>query len=113
MYKAINIQDGTDIVILDSRWKDAVDSLRSLDRQGVLLCQGCKQPLRLRAGEVRRWHFAHKHLANCSYGHESPELLNARAVLYEWLVTKFGEKVTIEKKVDGGHFSRPVDCWVE
>jgi hypothetical protein len=39
--------------------------------------------------------------------------LNARAVLYEWLVGKFGEKVTIEKKVDGGHFSRPIDCWVE
>jgi len=107
------MQDGTDIVILDSRWKDAVDSLRSLDRQGALLCQGCKQPLRLRAGEVRRWHFAHKHLENCGYGHESPELLNARAILYEWLVGKFGKKVTIEKKVDDTRFSRPIDCWVE
>jgi hypothetical protein len=52
-------------------------------------------------------------LLTCTYGRESPVLLTARAVLYEWLVSKFGEKVTVEKKVDETYFSRPVDCWVE
>jgi hypothetical protein len=59
------------------------------------------------------WHFAHKHLANCSYEQGSPVLLSARAALYEWLVTKFGEGVTIEKALDENNLSRPVDCWVE
>lgn len=33
--------------------------------------------------------------------------------MYEWLVTKFGEQVTVEKKVDETSFSRPVDCGVQ
>ena len=113
MYKAINIRDGSDVILLDSRWSDALDSLRSLDRQDTLICQGCKQPLRVRAGEVRRRHFAHKHLRNCNHGHDSPELLNARAVLYEWLVVKSGGKVEIEKEICNDHSLRPADCWIE
>lgn len=111
MFKAINLLSGKDVVILDQA--GALDELRSLDKQDLMVCQGCKQPVRVRAGEIRRWHFAHKHLIDCTYGHESTELLNARAVLYEWLVTKYGEKVTIEKKLDDAHVHRPVDCWVE
>ena len=113
MYKAINTRDGTAIITLDPRWANALDFLRSLDAQDLLVCQRCWQPLRVRAGQVKRWHFAHKHLLNCPYGHESPELLDARAVLYEWLATKFGDKVIIEKTIDSTHFERPIDCWIE
>jgi len=113
MYKAINIQDGTSITILDPRWVSAINYLRGLDAQDLLVCQRCKQPMRIRAGEVRRWHFAHKHLLNCPYGQESLALLDARAVLYEWLVSKFGDQVTIEKHVNAAEFERPIDCWVE
>jgi hypothetical protein len=113
MYKAVQVQEGREIVILDSYWAKGIEHLRALDQHDLLVCQGCKQPVRVRAGDIRRWHFAHKQLLTCTYGRESPVLLTARAVLYEWLVSKFGEKVTVEKKVDETYFSRPVDCWVE
>ena len=113
MYKAVNVQNGQDIIILHPRWARAISELRSLDHQDILVCQGCRQPVRVRAGGTRLWHFAHKHLANCSYEQGSPALLGARAALYEWLTTKFGESVTLEKTLDANHFPRPVDCWVE
>jgi hypothetical protein len=113
MYKAVNIQDGQELNLLDSRWEQGIEALRALDQHDLLVCQGCKQAVRVRAGEIRRWHFAHKELLTCAYGRESPALLQARAVLYAWLVTKFGDKVTVEKQVDDPAFSRPVDCWVE
>ena len=112
MYKALDIRDNTEIVILDVKWLRAINQLREFDRQDFLVCQGCKQPVRVRAGEQRRKHFAHKHLENCDYADESAVLRNARAVLYEWLVSKFGKNVTIEKKIDGIDLFRPIDCWV-
>jgi hypothetical protein len=112
MYKALDIRDNTEVVILDPKWLRVINQLREIDRQNFLVCQGCKQPVRVRAGEQRREHFAHKHLENCEYADESDVLRNARAVLYEWLVSKFGEKVAIEKKVEGIELFRPIDCWV-
>ncbi len=113
MYKALDIRDNTEVVILEPKWLRAINQLREFDHQGFLVCQGCKQPVRVRAGEQRREHFAHKHLENCTYADESAILRNARAVLYKWLVSKFGESVTIEKKVDGVDLFRPIDCWVK
>jgi hypothetical protein len=111
MYKAIDRLNNREVVIIDPKWADAIESLRAMDRQDILLCQGCNQPVRVRAGEERRHHFAHKHLRNCNYADESLALREARAVLYQWLVGKFGDHVTIEKKDDA--FFRPIDCWVE
>ena len=113
MFRATNKTTGEDIIILDEIWEQKVEYLRSLDKENVIVCPGCQQPVRVRAGKFRRWHFAHKHLQNCPYGYESPALLNARAVLYKWLVTKFGEKVSIEKKLGDEYLPRHVDCLVE
>jgi hypothetical protein len=113
MYKALDTRSNTEIIILDPEWSQAIPRLRELDHQDLLVCQGCMQPVRVRAGERYRTHFAHKHLQNCDYVAESPVLRNARAVLYEWLVSKFGAAVTIEKKVETLNLFRPVDCWVE
>lgn len=113
MYKAIHNETGEEIIILHPRWRERIDALRELDQADQLVCQGCRQPLRVKAGRLRRPHFAHKHLQACTYGRESPELLNARAVLYEWLHRQFGEQVTVEKPLDGADLPRPVDCWVD
>ncbi len=113
MFKAINTTDESDIIILDPKWEGAAETLRILDRRDVIVCQECRQPVRLRAGEVRRPHFAHKHQVNCTLESESPEILNARAVLYEKLRTVFGTAVTVEKKLDTERLCRFVDCWVE
>ncbi len=110
MFKALHKPGGEEIVILDPSWRRRLDTLRLFDARDELLCQGCLQPVRVRAGDVKRWHFAHKHLQNCPYEFESPALLQCRAVLYEWLVSLLGEDmVTLEKQAT---LPRPVDCWV-
>ncbi len=113
MFKAFNLLDGNEVVILDPKWLRDIENLRVMARQDFLICQGCNQPVGVRAGQERRPHFAHKHLGNCTYVEESQALRNARAVLYEWLVGKFSDNVTIEKKIDSGAFPRPIDCWVQ
>lgn len=113
MYKAIHAVTGEEVIILHPRWRAKVDQLRGLDHGDLLVCQSCRQPMRVKAGRVKRPHFAHKHLKACSYGTESPEILQARAVLYEWLFKWFGDGVTVEKQMEGVQLPRPVDCWVE
>lgn len=114
MFKALNTQTGKEVIILDREWMERLNHLRALDRKDKLVCPECKQPVRVRAGRVKRWHFAHKHLRDCPLGKESPEILQARALLYQWLVSKFeAAHVTLEKKLDRDFLPRPVDCWVE
>jgi hypothetical protein len=114
MYKAINQKSNEEIVILDPSWdRENISVLRGWDQKDLLVCQECQQPVRVRAGQVRIWHFAHKHLNNCPAGNESPQLLQARVILYRWLVSKYGsERVTLEKKLPETGLPRPVDCWV-
>jgi Competence protein CoiA-like family len=114
MFKAFNRENKKDVILLDPFWIERLDHLRSLDDRDALVCPGCLQPVRVRAGRTRRWHFAHKHLENCPFEQTSPELLAARAVLYGWLVAKFNPaSVTIEKILPESGLSRPIDCWVE
>ena len=114
MFKALDARNDTEIIILDLLLDKEKEELRELSRQDILICQGCRQSVRVRSGAVYRTHFAHKHKEHCEFVDESHELREARAVLYEWLVSKFGkENVTIEKKIDGLDLYRPVDCWVE
>lgn len=113
VFKAVHHTSGDEIILLDRRWAEGLDALRVQGRSDELVCQGCRFPVRVRAGKINRWHFAHKQLRNCHYGGESPELLLARAVLYRKLQEKFGDRVTLEKQLDVTPFPRPVDCWVE
>jgi competence CoiA-like predicted nuclease len=107
MFKSFNIQDGNEVIILDPKWLQDIDKLRVMARQDFLICQGCNQSVGVRAGQERRPHFAHKNLGDCTYVEESQALRNSRAVLYEWLVGKFGDNVTIEKKIDSEASPRP------
>jgi hypothetical protein len=114
MYKAYNLETKKDVILLDPFWAGQLGRLRAMDDRDALVCPGCLQPVRVRAGRTRRWHFAHKHLENCPFEQASPELLATRAVLYSWLLTKFEpEAVTIEKALPESVLPRPVDCWVE
>ncbi len=114
MYKAYNQETKQDVILLDPSWIGRLDDLRTLDKRDALVCPGCLQPVRIRAGRTRRRHFAHKHLQNCPFEQASPELLAARAGLYGWLVAQFGSgKVSLEKALPQSALSRPIDCWVE
>jgi len=112
MFQALNLQTHEAVNLLQARWKSALlQDLRLLDDADLLACPGCRQPVRVRAGTLRRWHFAHKHLANCPFERESPLLLEMRACLYDWLVAQFGEAcVAIEYPLSGA--PRPVDACV-
>ena len=99
-------------MILAPVWRSRLGELRTLDHAGALVCPGCRQPVRLRAGIFRRGHFAHKHLANCPLANQSPDLLHCRAALYEWLMEHFDpQAITLEKNLPG--LPRPLDAWVE
>ena len=115
MFKAIHTRDNQEIIILDPAWEDAtqLNVLRDQDHRDLLICQECRQPVRVRAGEERQWHFAHKQRQNCIYQSESATLLYARATLYRWLVEKFGaDQVALEQKMEDLDFPRPIDVWV-
>ncbi len=114
MYKVLHQPSRQEIIILDARWIQQIEYLRNLDKQDALVCPRCEQPVRVRAGKIKRWHFAHKHLANCPFEKESLILLKTRAVLYSWLTGKFEiDQVTIEKQLSELPFQRHVDCWVK
>lgn len=113
MFKALDRQNQVEIILLAEKWRTRLEELRALDHADALLCQECLQPVRLRAGAVKRWHFAHKHANNCPYERESPELLEARAMLYRRLVEEFGEQASLERRVGNGALPRAVDCWVD
>ena len=114
MLKCINANSSEFIVILDPHWRGHLSELRELDIQDRLVCPSCHQPVRTRAGKIKRWHFAHKHLQNCPFQNESLLLLQTRAALYEWLLDHYGaDKVTVEKIMPDLPFPRHIDCWVE
>lgn len=110
-FKALNIKTGESIVILDPIWERKQAELRALSSRDELVCLGCREPMTTRLGHTRRWHFAHKHLKNCPYTAESPELIDTRAALYRWLISKPGVHVEIEQPFEG--LPRYVDCYVE
>jgi hypothetical protein len=113
MFKAIDRRDDAEIILADDVTDEDIPGLRLLDRQDILICQGCRQPVRIRAGDIRVWHFAHKNRELCPYGGESYSVLRARRVLYRRLKKEFGDKVEVEKQVAGVGLPHPVDCWIE
>ena len=114
MLKCINQASKEVIIILNPYWKNRLSELKNLDIQNQLVCPVCSQPVRIRTGKVRIWHFAHKHLQNCPLQFESPLLLQTRAILYEWLLNYFSiETVSVEKRTSEFPFPRYIDCWVD
>ena len=113
MFKAIDQETGAEIIAVDPVWSARLPHLRTLGRSGRLVCQGCRQPVLLRAGALRCAHFAHWELAECRHGHDSSLLLQARRLLYERLAALFGAQATIEKYLEDSSLPRPIDCWVQ
>lgn len=116
MFKAVETTSGLPVIICSAEWDDRIEDLRELDRRDELVCPECRAPVRVRSGEIRRAHFAHKELSDCPLATEAPEILAARVVLYRWLEGKFtplGGTVSIERKLENRAGSCLVDCWVE
>ena len=96
MFAALRISDRSRVTSIAARWDENEEALRELARVGLLVCPGCEQKLWLKTSSVRRRHFAHRDLSDCSVGDESPEVLEAKAQLFTWLDTKFPDRVQID-----------------
>jgi len=112
VFKAFDTTSGGLIISLDYAREDADSLLRPKGHAGQLLCQLCRQPVLVRAGQVNRPHFAHKTLSDCPSSREPAELVQARAFLYDWLKRTGEGTVTLEHHWEGQSLPRPVDCWL-
>ncbi len=114
MFRAQNKLNGNFLISIDTVWFNQREALVNICQADQVVCPYCKEPVRLRAGNYRRWYFAHKTLLNCPFTHESPIVLEARAALYEWLLTKIHNKpgwsVDVEIPTDDPSMKKRVDC---
>jgi hypothetical protein len=111
MFKAWDRPSRCDVVSLNFV-PQAWELMRQRHRRRDFGCPECRSDVIFRAGERRRPHFSHRAVSDCPLSSESPELLAARAALYEWLRRKFGEAVHVEHRPPGVELPRPIDCWV-
>jgi hypothetical protein len=97
------------VTSIDPQWNGCVEQLRQWARDGRLVCPGCEQMLWLRTGELRRRHFAHRQAAECPLDKESPEVMEAKAQLYEWLMSKYPGKVALDVDLKISGWEKPAD----
>ena len=96
MFVALNNETGDRITSLAEEWQARRDELRRLTAANLLACPGCRQSVLFKCGEERRPHFAHRHLVDCPLAHQSAEVLEAKAQLYDWLCSKYPGKVELD-----------------
>jgi len=113
MFKSIDMQNRTEIIIIDKQWnKHSIEPLRQKGQANQLICPQCKQPVIVKAGEIKQWHFAHRDTGTCPLRNESERVLLGRTILYHWLCTKYPGKITLEKKISGLDLPKLLDCHV-
>jgi len=111
MLSALRTEDHQQVILLREDGLAMAEALRAQAREGRIVCEVCAQPVLVRAGTERTWHFAHRTREHCPKAQESMELLECRGLLYGWLRVRFPDAVQLEKVLPG--MPRPVDCWVE
>jgi len=114
MFKSIDIKNQKEIIIIDDQWnKQSIESLRTCGQKNQLICPECKQPVLVKAGEIKQWHFAHRDTGSCPLRNESESVLRGRIILYRWLSKKYPGNVTLEKNISDIDLPRPLDCYIE
>lgn len=111
MLSAIRTEDRIQVILLREDGSARAEHLRQEAREGRIVCEVCDQPVIVRAGEERTWHFAHRSRIDCPKAKDSLEIVECRALLFGWLRIRFPDAVQVEKVLPG--LPRPVDCWVE
>lgn len=81
MLTAWNVKENDWLALPDC---DQLDWVREQTREGGFICRTCEQLLWLRAGVVRRPHFAHRKLSDCPASRVSENVLRARERLYRF-----------------------------
>ena len=112
MFVAKDKETGARVTSLDPVWRSRDDALRALTNSGQVVCPGCMQALRFRVGGRCRPHFAHRKLSECPLSRQSPEVLEAKAQLYEWLYSKYPGKVEMDVDLNVPEWECPADLVV-
>lgn len=112
MFRALDKTTDEDIVLDCDRDGARIEGLRDRARSGTFICPVCKSQVTVKAGEIKRWHFAHKSIADCPLGNEPKELLDARMLFYRWLKSKY-VNAKIEEMPEGISLPRPFDAYAE
>ncbi|MBC8877233.1 MAG: hypothetical protein H8E44_48005 [Planctomycetes bacterium] len=112
MFRASDKTTEEDIVLDYGRDRSRIDALRNRARSGAFVCPVCSGEVTVKAGEILRWHFSHKTIADCPLGNEPKELLDARMLFYCWLKTKYAN-AQIEEMPSDLSMPRPFDAYTE
>jgi hypothetical protein len=114
MFRAIDNQTQESVIIIDSeKWNgQTIGCLRDRANNGSLICPTCASPVRVKAGEIVTWHFAHQAVSDCPFQDESARQLLMRQACFRWLNARFPGAVEVETRIDGLHSSRPFDIAV-
>ncbi len=113
MFRAIDRKHDRSIVILDPDWQGSpLEELRAAGARDELVCPICRAPVLVKAGLIKRRHFAHQNIADCPLQRESAELLAARDMLYTWLRSKY-DNASLEISPDDLMVPRPFDAYVQ
>jgi hypothetical protein len=113
MFVALRTTDRSRVTSLAVQWDGQLDALQELAAGGQLVCPGCEQLLWLRIGLKRRRLFAHRQLADCPLAHQSPEVLEVKAQLYQWLESKYPDKVHLDLPLGVPGWDKLLDLLVE
>lgn len=119
MFTARSIDTNAWITSIDPEWQGREEELRECARAGRVVCPGCGQLLHFRfqqqqKDEVRRRpHFAHRAKSECPLENQSAEAMEAKALLYEWLQSKFPGDVVMDWPVEMAGWDRPADVYVK
>lgn len=78
------LADGTVISVID-RWH--LDELKELRKKRSFYCPLCREPVQLKLGTKKQWHFAHQPNYVCEFliERETAYHLTGKRQLYEWL----------------------------
>lgn len=111
MLTAMRTIDSSQVILLREDGPSRAEHLREEALDGRIVCEGCRQPVIVRAGKERVWHFAHRAGGDCPRAKDSLDVLECRALLYAWLRVRFPDSIQLEKTAP--RLPRPLDCWIE
>lgn len=83
------------IIATDPRWADRKEEYRTLCNNQAI-CPICQERIICKFGEIKQHHFAHRRNTDCPGNHDTEEHMLGKAILYEFLETRYGQEARID-----------------
>lgn len=102
MFTCSRLNTTQQITSISRRWAGQDEALRKLGRSDQLRCPYCDASLTFRHGAVTRPHFSHRKASTCPLNSDqSPEEIEAKALLFEHLEKQLGDDVALDVLLEG------------